>query len=332
MEKIKRFFNSFKCNLTALASFIKNDKAIKELRELEAFIDEASIITKADKYGKITYVNKKFEKVSGWTLAEVIGKDHNIVNSGIHPKEMWVEMYRTVAKDKKIWNGIVINKTKKGELYYVDTYIKANFDEYGKLKGYVSIRQDVTEIMSAKDEIEKKNTYLEHAAKIIRHDMHSGINTYIPRGLTSLERKLSDEDVEKLKLKPSLKMIKEGLAHTQKVYKSVYEFTNLVKQNVVLDKKIIDLKEVIKNNLDNTSYSNQVKVDDLVSIEANETLIWNALDNLIKNGIKYNNSENKLVHIYMEGEKLVLEDNGFAMNCEKLNTGTKITITLNKTT
>ena len=49
-------------------------------------------------------------------------------------------------------------------------------------------------------EIEKKNTYLEHAAKILRHDMHSGINTYMPRGLSSLERrlKLLDQKVDKI--------------------------------------------------------------------------------------------------------------------------------------
>ena len=58
-------------------------------------------------------------------------------------------------------------------------------------------------------EISEKNTYLEHAAKIIRHDMHSGINTYIPRGLSSLERRLKPEDIEKLKIEAPMKMIKE---------------------------------------------------------------------------------------------------------------------------
>ncbi len=49
--------------------------------------------------------------------------------------------------------------------------------------------QDV-EIESQLDEINKKNSYLEHAARIIRHDMHSGINTYMPRGISSLEKRL----------------------------------------------------------------------------------------------------------------------------------------------
>ena len=178
--------------------------------------------------------------------------------------------------------------------------------------------QDI-EIEKQLKDINKKNTYLEHAAKIIRHDMHSGINTYMPRGLTSLEKKLKTEDIERLKLDSSLKMIKEGLNHTQKVYKSVYEFTNLVKQKVVFEKKMTDLKELIEKNLENTSYSKQVKVDDLVSIEVNDILFWNALENLIKNGLKYNSSHIKQVHIYMENGDLIVEDNGTGLSSERFN-------------
>ena len=55
-------------------------------------------------------------------------------------------------------------------------------------------------LLVALEEAKHKNTYLEHAAKILRHDMHSGINTYIPRGIRSLERRLenSPDVVERL--------------------------------------------------------------------------------------------------------------------------------------
>jgi PAS domain S-box-containing protein len=118
---------------------LRNKNSEKEHNELENFIDNSALISKADDKGKITYVNKKFTEVSGWSLDEVMGKDHNIVNSGLHPKELWTEMYKTTIKDKKIWNHIVTNKAKNGDLYYVDTYIKAGFDVDGKLKGFMSI-------------------------------------------------------------------------------------------------------------------------------------------------------------------------------------------------
>jgi len=173
--------------------------------------------------------------------------------------------------------------------------------------------QDI-EIEEQLKDINKKNTYLEHAAKIIRHDMHSGINTYMPRGLSSLERRLSTEDIENFKIAAPLKMIKDGLAHTQRVYKSVYEFTNLVKKHVVLDKKTVNIKDILIKYLENTSYAAQVQISDLMELEVNETLFCNAIDNLIRNGLKYNNSNEKLVKIYAEGNYIIVEDNGIGMS------------------
>jgi signal transduction histidine kinase len=169
--------------------------------------------------------------------------------------------------------------------------------------------QDV-EIEDQLNDIAKKNSYLEHAARIIRHDMHSGINTYMPRGITSLEKRLTTEDIQRLKIEGALKMVKEGLSHTQRVYKSVYEFTNLVKQNVVLNKTLVNTKDLIWKYISPNSYSSQVEISDLSEMEVNETLFCNAIENLIKNGLSYNDSEIKKVKIYNEEEYLIVEDNG----------------------
>ena len=169
--------------------------------------------------------------------------------------------------------------------------------------------QDV-EIEQQISDIAKKNSYLEHAARIIRHDMHSGINTYMPRGITSLEKRLTIEDIQRLKIEGALKMVKEGLSHTQRVYKSVYEFTNLVKQNVVLNKSVVKAKDLIWKYISPNSYSSQVELSDLGDMEVNETLFCNAVENLIKNGLSYNDSEVKKVKIYSEEEYLIVEDNG----------------------
>jgi len=169
--------------------------------------------------------------------------------------------------------------------------------------------QDV-EIETQLDEINKKNSYLEHAARIIRHDMHSGINTYMPRGISSLEKRLTTEDIQRLKIEGALKMVKEGLNHTQRVYKSVYEFTNLVKQNVVLNKSTVNVKDLIWNYISPNSYSSQVEISDLGELEVNEILFCNSVENLIKNGLTYNDSQEKKVKIYIDNNSIVVEDNG----------------------
>lgn len=305
-----------------LSSFFSFSFSIKEnlklndqFEKFDSFVDYSVLISRTDRQGKITYVNNKFEQVSGYSLEEVLGKDHKILNSGQHPRDYWTNMYKVVVKDKLIWNDIVTNRNKDGELYWVDSYIKGEFDSNGRLTGFVSLRYDVTDLIKKSHEIEKKNTYLEHAAKIIRHDMHSGINTYIPRGVSSLERRLTEDDIERLKLSSPLKMIKEGLVHTQKVYKGVYEFTNLVKKDAVFHTLQHNVKEILTNYLNSTSYKSQVLISDLPTINVNESLFCTAVDNLIRNGLKYNDSDTKMVKIYMETDNTIaIQDNGRGMS------------------
>jgi len=304
--------------LASLYSFSYSVKEInrinKTIDDIEHFIDYSVLVSKADANGKITYVNKRFEDVSGWKLKQAMGKDHSIVNSGFHPKEFWKDMYKTTVKDRKIWNKVVTNKNRNGEIYWVDSYIIAEFDsETDKLKGFMSIRYDVTDLMKKSEEIEKKNTYLEHAAKILRHDMHSGINTYIPRGISSLERRLNDDVIKELKIESPLKMIKEGLKHSQKVYKGVYEFTNLVKKDSRMGKTECNLKTILDEYLQSTAYKSQVIIEELPVTDVNESLFCTAIDNLIRNGLKYNDSDTKFVKIFMEEDTLILQDNGRGM-------------------
>jgi signal transduction histidine kinase len=171
----------------------------------------------------------------------------------------------------------------------------------------------IEEIDTQVGEVRKQNTYLEHAAKILRHDMHSGINTYIPRGISSLERRMPQTVIDELKLHAPLKMLKEGLTHSQKVYKGVYEFTNLVKKDAVLERADHNLKTILENYLTSTSYKSQVDIAELLVVSVNESLFCTALDNLIRNGLKYNDSDFKMVKIYMESDLLILQDNGRGM-------------------
>lgn len=289
---------------------------LQKFFDLNILVDQATLMSKTDERGIITYVNKKFIETSGWSYEELMGSDHRIVNSGTHPPEFWKEMYKTTINNREIWHGIITNKRKDGTLYYVDSYIKAHFNPRDdKLMGFSSVRQEITEIVETIKEIDKKNTYLEHAAKILRHDMHSGINTYIPRGVSSLERRLPKEIIDNYNLGPTIRLIKEGLSHTQKVYKGVKEFTNLVKPNSSLEKQEYSLSKILNDFLSSTAYKDQVSIGELPNAIVNESLFCTAIDNLIRNGLKYNDSDFKIVSIFMiDNCYLGIKDNGRGMS------------------
>jgi hypothetical protein len=182
----------------------------------------------------------------------------------------------------------------------------------------IVIKEFVGKKANVEEELFNKNTYLEHAAKILRHDMHSAINVYIPRGISSLERRLTPEQIKDLKIGPPLRMVREGLTHAQKVYKGVYEFTNLVKKNSILQKEKCDIKQILNDYLKSTSYKSQVILsENLPTINVNEALLCTAIDNLIRNGLKYNDSENKIIKVYLEGRYIVIEDNGRGLSPEE---------------
>jgi len=175
---------------------------------------------------------------------------------------------------------------------------------------FLVVREFLKNKAFTSSELSKKNIYLEHAAKIIRHDMHSGINTYLPRGISALKRRLKQEDIDALKIESPLRLIEDGLAHARKVYAGVYEFTNLVKERAELNKTTCNVKDVLESYLRLTAYKNQVLLDaNLPTIEINEALFCTAIDNLIRNGLKYNDSDTKWVKIYYD-KYLCIEDNG----------------------
>jgi len=106
-------------------------------------VGELALVSITDHRGIITLANPKFCEVSGYTLEELIGNDHRILNSGKHPKAFWAEMWKTVTKGN-IWHREVCNRKKNGELYWVDSTIVPLKNILGKIDSYLSVRVDIT--------------------------------------------------------------------------------------------------------------------------------------------------------------------------------------------
>jgi len=266
--------------------------------------------------GIIMYANSAFLKTMGYNSEELVGKHHSIF---VVDEEKGSESYANFWKTLKAGNyfsGDIVRKKKDGTLVYLRATYNPIIGEDGKPYSVMKIATDITQSVNQQMEIEKKNAYLEHAAKILRHDMHSGINTYIPRGISSLERRLTPELMKQCKLDMPFRLLKEGLSHTQKVYKGVYEFTNLVKKDTILETQELNLKSILADYLRSTSYSDSVIIEDLGISQVNESLFCTAIDNLIRNGLKYNDNSTKCVKIYKTENVINVEDNGRGMTQE----------------
>jgi len=121
----------------------------KMLAEYKDAVDEGSFVSKTDIKGVITYANDLFCKLSGYTKEELIGSPHSIVRHPDVPLSMFKGMWKTIQA-KKVWKGIIKNRKKNGEAYYVKSVIKPILDIYGNILEYIAIRTDVTEIKHIK--------------------------------------------------------------------------------------------------------------------------------------------------------------------------------------
>ncbi len=107
-------------------------------------LNKHTIVSVADRIGRIIDVNDAFCRISGFERDELIGQNHRIVNSGTHGAQFWVDMWRTISTGSS-WRAEVCNRSKSGALYWVDSVVAPFLDAQGRVEKYVSIRSDITD-------------------------------------------------------------------------------------------------------------------------------------------------------------------------------------------
>lgn len=115
----------------------------------EIVFDGGVMITETDTYGIITYANRKFRELTGYTKEELIGSTHNINRHPDMPKVAFKGMWETIKRGD-YWEGQVKNINVDGKYYLVTVWIKPKFDKEGKITGYIAGRK-----IPQKDEMQK---------------------------------------------------------------------------------------------------------------------------------------------------------------------------------
>ena len=107
-------------------------------KQEKTFAQNEKLITTTDLKGQILHCNDAFVKISGFDKSELIGSHHNIVRHPDMPKEAFQIMWETL-KQGKAWMGLVKNRCKNGDYYWVDAYVTP-VTEAGEVVGYESVR------------------------------------------------------------------------------------------------------------------------------------------------------------------------------------------------
>jgi len=103
-----------------------------------------AIVSETDLKGVITYANRKFCEISGYTKEELLGQPHNIIRHPDMPRKAFETMWSSI-KQGNVWSGLVKNLRKDGRYYWVETTITPIQDETGAIVKYAAARKPASD-------------------------------------------------------------------------------------------------------------------------------------------------------------------------------------------
>ena len=136
-------------------------KMEERLLKLSVVVEQTpATVMVTDTSGKIEYVNPAFERITGYTAAEVIGANPRILKSGLMSDELYREMWGTIAQGK-VWKGELCNRKKSGELYWDIGTVSPILNDEGKITNFIAVKEDITERKKKDEELHQYRQHLE---------------------------------------------------------------------------------------------------------------------------------------------------------------------------
>lgn len=260
-------------------------ETLKEVSDINFALDQSSIVAFTDEKGIIKSVNDKFCEISKYSREELIGQDHSLLNSGLHSKEFFKNLWKTIGSGQ-VWKGEIRNRAKDGSFYWVDTTIVPFLNETGKPYQYLAIRNDITEKKKSEEMLHRQDKLAAVG------QLAAGVAHEIRNPLTSMKGyaeflQMDETDPQRQEF---LEII---LDEIDRVNNIVEEFMVLAKPKAVEleEKNIIPIVQNVVSMLNFEARKRNVKLEfhadeDIVQIECDENRLKQVFLNFIKNGIE----------------------------------------------
>ncbi len=296
------------CNFRDITEKKRSEEVYQQtMQELLAYkyaLDESAIVAITDQRGVINHVNDNFCHISKYSVDELIGQDHRIINSSFHEKNFIRELWRTIASGK-IWKGELKNKAKDGTHYWVDTTIVPFLDEKGKPYQYVAIRSDITErkhseiqLHTLNDNLQKhtkelamSNDELEQFAYVASHDLQEPLRM-VTSFLTLLESKYTAAIDDKGR--QYIHFAVDGAKRMRQIILDLLEYSRVGRkeektEEVDMNQLFIETLNLLSKQIEEQGA--QVKYQHLPVLNTYKAPLRQVLQNLIGNALKYQRAD-----------------------------------------
>ena len=299
-------------------------------QQYDQAINAATLVSKSDLNGTLTYVNDAFCKALKYEREELIGQNVEIFcipdEDGVCFKSVWKEIL-----EGKIWRGVLRNSDKEGKEHHFDATIVPIRNQKGEMVEFLSIRHEITEMVRAKEEaiktLESKTRFFDQASHELRTPLNAILN-FTDQALENFDRIVDDPEEREL-VRLYLQRAYKNSEHLLALINSLLDLAKLKAHKQTFALGQYDMVELVREAFENCSSLS--KNDDVkYSFNTNVSSAWIECDslkfkqivtNLISNAFKFTKSGSIEVRVRKgDGACTVeVEDTGIGIPAGKLS-------------
>jgi PAS domain S-box-containing protein len=180
---------------------LRKETETQLLRLAQAIEQSTEIVLITDTDANIIYTNPAFEKITGYSTEEAIGKNPRILKSEKQDRTFYEEMWQQLTSGN-VWTGQLINKRKNGTLYTEDAIISPLRDQTGETTNYVAVTRDITDALKLEAQL-RQSQKMEAVGQLaggIAHDFNNLLQVILGYGeMITAENTLDPETSNHLK-------------------------------------------------------------------------------------------------------------------------------------
>jgi len=284
----------------------------EDIKERKKNGDKLKLYTKAieqspvslnitDSNGDIIYVNSGFTALSGYTSAEVIGRNPRFLKSGVHTNDFYRGLWDTLKAGKN-WSGELCNKNKEGNLYWVQATISPVVDLKGKITHFIAIKENITEkkkfvedLKIAKEKAEESDRLKSAFLANMSHEIRTPMNGILGFTELLLEPDLNSEQKEQF-----IEIVHKSGQRMLNTVTDIIEISKIEAGMVNTSFKVTDINSKLEELV--TFFKQEASQKGLKlslkkvlplqdkNLLTDANMLNSILTNLIKNAIKYTNA------------------------------------------
>ena len=286
---------------------------------------ESMMVTDAE--GIIKYVNPAFEKISGYTSEEVVGKNPRILKSGEHDDDFYRDIWQTIMSGGT-WSGLIKNRRKNGLLAYENSNISPVWGQQGEIIAYVGVNRDVTEERLLQEQLaqSQKMEAIGTLAGGIAHDFNNIIFAIIGYAELALDHTKDDPQVAAF--------IEEIINASERAGNMVKQILTFSRQSKP-EKIVLDVGPIVKEGLKFLRGALPSSIEVIQDVEnalpyvyADPTQVYQVLMNLCTNATHAMRDRNGVLSVSLENVEIGKE---FALQNPDLEPGRFVRLNVSDT-